>query len=117
MKELKKYGLESSIGESENLESKKFRRSQNEWGYGHGSLPEIEIRPSGHGSSSDSDSWNSSGINPDTGGNLGGNIKETCKRTSMMSKVYRIAFILLCFLIPAMQSCKGNIRREANGDS
>ena len=72
MKELKKYGLESSIGESENLESKKFRRSQNEWGYGHGSLPEIEIRPSGHGSSSDSDSWNSSGINPDTGGNLGG---------------------------------------------
>ena len=32
MKELKKYGLDSSIGESENLESKKFRMFQNEWG-------------------------------------------------------------------------------------
>lgn len=116
MKELKKYSLDSSRVVSENHESKKFRMFQNEWGYGHGSLPEIEIRSSCHGSSSDSDSWNGSGINPDTGSNLGGNIKETCKRTSMMSKVYRMAFILLCFLIPAMQSCKQNARKEISAE-
>lgn len=100
MKELKKHSLDSSKVGSENPESQKFRMFQDDGDYGPVSLPEIEIRPSGHGSSSDSDSWNGSGINPDIGGNLGGNIKETCKRTSMMSKVYRIAFILLCFLIP-----------------
>lgn len=80
--------------------------------YGLVLLPEIEIRPSGHGSSSYSDSWTGSGINPDTGSN----IKETCKRTSMMSKVYRISFILLCFLIPAMQSCKQNAKKEISAE-
>lgn len=50
------------------------------------------------------------------GGNLGGNTKETCKRTSMMSKIYRIAFILLCFLIPAMQSCKQNAKKEISAE-
>lgn len=116
MKELKKHSLDSSKVGSENPESQNFRMFQDDGDYGPVSLPEIEIWPSGHGSSSDSDSWNSSGINPDTGGNLGGNIKETCKRTSMMSKVYRISFILLCFLIPAMQSCKQNAKKEISAE-
>ena len=77
MKELKKHSLDSSKVGSENPESQNFRMFQDDGDYGPVSLPEIEIWHSGHGCSSDSDSWNGSGINPDTGSNLGGNIKET----------------------------------------
>lgn len=86
MKELKKYSLDSSRVRSENPESQNFRMSQDDGYYGPFSLPEIEIWPSGHGSSSDSDSWSDPwgsypsdpwggsdpGINPGTGGNTGG---------------------------------------------
>ena len=86
MKELKKYSLDSSRVRSENPESQNFRMFQDDGDYGPVSLPEIEIWPSGHGSSSDSDSWSDPwgsypsdpwggsdpGINPGTGGNTGG---------------------------------------------
>ena len=86
MKELKKYSLDSSRVRSENSESQNFRMFQDDGDYGPVSLPEIEIWPSGHGSSSDSDSWSDPwgsypsdpwggsdpGINPGTGGNTGG---------------------------------------------
>lgn len=57
MKELKKYSLDSSRVGNENPESQKFRMFQDDGDYGPVSLPEIEIWHSGHGSSSDSDSW------------------------------------------------------------
>ena len=86
MKELKKHSLDSSRVRSENPESQNFRMFQDDGDYGPVSLPEIEIWPSGHGSSSDSDSWSDPwgsypsdpwggsdpGINPGTGGNTGG---------------------------------------------
>ena len=88
MKELKKYSLDSSRVRSENPESQNFRMFQDDGDYGPVSLPEIEIWPSGHGSSSDSDSWSDPwgsypsdpwggsdpGINPGTGGNTGGGV-------------------------------------------
>ena len=86
MKELKKHSLDSSRVRSENPESQNFRMFQDDGDYGPVSLPEIEIWHSGHGSSSDSDSWSDPlgaypsdpwggsdpGINPGTGGNTGG---------------------------------------------